>query len=252
MMDAGGIRAPLVSDLVASGLAAVTAAPLVAILDEAVTLSAAGKKNLWNAIGDKLVEVAKSPVSFFVSAPFIWMWAVYALTYASANAAETIASVAGLNPATAVLVCSTMVNMVMCLLKDSAFARMYGGDGKKDDDDNTAKLSSTVLSVWFVRDIVTQFFVFTIPLLLLGKAPDLIVRLGAPVLAQYVTTPFHLLGMRLYNLPRGTSVSSQWKPVKGMLFSTICARQMRIFPAFSVSGVLNKQLRVMLLAFLAG
>jgi hypothetical protein len=100
-----------------------------------------------------------------------------------------------------------------------------------------------VLTLWFGRDVITQFFVFTLPILLTGIVPDMAVRLSAPVGAQYFTTPLHVLGLKLYSLPLGTTVGSQWAAVRGSLASTIIARQMRIFPAFSVGGVVNKTLR---------
>jgi len=243
----------LASDLTAAAGAAITAAPLVAVIDEAITLSAAGKKNMWKAIGDKLGSIAQAPFSFFGSASFLWLWAVYAVTYATANAVETVAKAVGANPATPVLLCSTAANMGMCLLKDAAFAKMYGSSDKKDDDaTKKAGLSGKVLSVWFGRDIITQFFVFTMPALLQGRVPDLVTRLSAPVVAQYFTTPLHLLGIRLFSLPLGTTIASQWAPVQAMLFSAIIARQMRIFPAFSVGGVVNANLRKLVLQIFKG
>ena len=118
---------------------------------------------------------------------------------------------------------------------------------RKEDDEKKRKagLSPKVLALWFGRDVITQFFVFTLPLLLQGRVPDLMCRLGAPVAAQYFTTPFHLLGIKLFSLPVGTSVASQWAAVRAILFATILARQIRIFPAFSLGGVVNKGLRAL-------
>lgn len=235
------LPALLVSDAVAGVLAGSVCAPLVAIIDEAITLSAAGKKELWSAIGGKLFRITKAPVRFLRSASFLWLWAVYAVTYATANAADSFARAVGHDPATPVLLCSTAANMGMCLLKDKAFAEMFGS--ADDKTNKTAGLSPQVLALWFWRDIITQFFVFTMPALLAGHAPDLAVRLSAPVVAQYFTSPLHLLGMKLFSAPIGTSIASQWAGVWKILASTIVARQMRIFPAFSVGGVVNKALR---------
>ena len=80
----------IAGDLAAAIIAGAICAPLVAVIDEAITVSAAGKKKMWPAIGDKLVSILKAPLSFLASAPFIWLWAVYALTYASANCTETV------------------------------------------------------------------------------------------------------------------------------------------------------------------
>ena len=231
----------LARDLGAAVCAGCICAPLVAVIDEAITLSAAGKKDLWPAIGSKLSNIAKAPVAFATSASFLWLWAVYSLTYATANVVETIALALGASPATPVLLCSTAANMGICLAKDAAFAKMFGG--KEDPGRKKAGLSATVLTLWFGRDIITQFFVFTLPILLTGLVPDLVCRLSAPVAAQYFTTPLHVLGIKLYSLPLGTTVASQWAAVRGSLGSTIVARQMRIFPAFSLGGVVNKALR---------
>ena len=231
----------LVRDLGAAVCAGSICAPLVAVIDEAITLSAAGKKDLWAAMGSKLSSISKGPVKFFSSASFLWIWAVYSLTYATANVVESIALALGASPATPVLLCSTAANMGICLAKDAAFAKMFGSKDKPGE--KKAGLSPTVLTLWFGRDVITQFFVFTLPILLTGIVPDMAVRLSAPVGAQYFTTPLHVLGLKLYSLPLGTTVGSQWAAVRGSLASTIIARQMRIFPAFSVGGVVNKTLR---------
>lgn len=235
----------LFADVVAGVLAGATCAPLVAVIDEAITLSAAGKKELWPAIGGKLKSIAKAPARFFTSASFLWLWAVYAVTYATANAVDSIARAVGGDPAMPVLLCSTAANMSMCLLKDAAFAKMFGADSSKleGEEKKTAGLSPQVLALWFGRDIITQFFVFTMPALLVGHLPDLAVRLSAPVVAQYFTSPLHLLGIKLFSAPVGTTIASQWVGVWKILGSTIVARQLRIFPAFSVGGVVNKALR---------
>jgi len=232
----------LLKDLGAAMCAGSICAPLVAVIDEAITLSAAGKKDLWPAIGSKLSNIAKAPVTFITSSSFLWLWAVYSVTYAIANSVETIAMAIGASPATPVLLCSTAANMGMCLAKDAAFAKMFGEVQKRDGQEK-AGMSLTVLTLWFGRDIITQFFVFTLPFLLTGLMPDLVCRLSAPVAAQYLTTPLHVLGIKLYSLPLGTTIASQWAAVRGSLASTIFARQMRIFPAFSVGGVVNTALR---------
>lgn len=243
----------IAGDLAAAIIAGAICAPLVAVIDEAITVSAAGKKKMWPAIGDKLVSILKAPLSFLASAPFLWLWAVYAVTYASANCTETVAKAVGASPATPVLLISTFANMSVCLLKDAAFARMFSGSAGKDDDaKKKAGLSRPVLLLWFGRDVTTQFFVFTLPVLLHGRVPDTLCRLSAPVVAQYFTTPFFLLGLKLFNLPPGTSIGSQWAAVRAMLFETVVARQIRIFPAFSVGGVVNKGLRVAIGGVLLG
>ncbi len=101
----------LVADVAAGGVAAIGCAPLVACVDQAITLSASGQQELWPTLGAKIAEIFKAPVKFFTSAAFIWLWFVYCLTYAVANSAATISRALGLAPAIPVLVCSTAANM---------------------------------------------------------------------------------------------------------------------------------------------
>ena len=63
-----------------------------------------------------------------------------------------------------------------------------------------------------------------------------------PVLVQVVSNPWHLLGLNLYNVANATA-SSRWQTVKTQLPMTIAARMIRIVPAFSIGGSLNRQLR---------
>ena len=66
----------LVADVASGGMAAVGCAPLVACVDQAITLSASGEAKLWPTLGEKIVGIFKEPVKFFTSAAFIWLWFV--------------------------------------------------------------------------------------------------------------------------------------------------------------------------------
>ena len=66
-------------------------------------------------------------------------------------------------------------------------------------------------------------------------------RFTTPILAQYFTTPLHLLGLNMCNMP-GASLVEQFKAMKPTFFSVVSARQMRIIPPYSIGGVLNANL----------
>lgn len=229
----------LSSDMLAAGVAALIAAPLVSVIDQATNLNAAGRQKLWPAIGEKLTEMVTKPVGFINSPAFTWLFLVYAVTYASANTAGTVSKFLSVNPALPVLVASTIFNMYSSIMKDAAFARMYG---KQDKDDANKGLPTASYVAWFFRDVVTMAFVFTIPSLLQGKLPDVLCRLSAPVIAQYFTTPLHLLALAMFNLPTAT-VGQKLASVKSAFVPTVLARQLRILPAFSVAGVVNQKAR---------
>jgi len=238
------LAAALFADVASGATAAIGCAPLVACVDQAITLSASGDAKLWPTLGEKIAGIVKEPVKFFSSAAFIWLWFVYALTYAVANSAATIARACGVSPTIPVLVCSTAANMGASIAKDAAFARMLSSGEARP-------VPVPSYLAWFGRDVLTMGFVFTLPALLIGRVPDLVCRLSAPVVAQYFTTPFHLLGLAFYNLPTAT-LGAKVSSVTRTLVPTVIARQFRILPAFSLGGVANAQIKAALLMRLAG
>jgi hypothetical protein len=233
--------AALAADVAAGGLAAVGCAPLVACTDQAITLNANGGAKLWPTLIDKMKGVVRKPVAFFSSAAFVWLWFVYFMTYAVANATATLSRACGVSPTIPVLVCSTIANMGTCVAKDAAFARMLSRQG----EDKPVPVQSYV--AWFGRDIITMGFVFTLPTLLAARVPDLVCRLAAPLVAQYFTTPLHLLGLAYYNLPAASPLSAKLASVSRTLGPTVFARQFRILPAFSLGGVANTRIKAALL-----
>ena len=118
----------LVADVAAASVAAIGCAPIVSCVDQAITLSASGNGRLWPTLGSKVAEIFRRPVAFFTSAAFLWLWFVYAITYAAANTALTMSRALGISPTLPVLACSTVANMAASLAKDAAFAR----DGRRD------------------------------------------------------------------------------------------------------------------------
>jgi hypothetical protein len=226
----------LSGDVVAGVVAAAGVAPFVSAVDRAITLNAAGKKELWTALQENLQETAKAPVATVKSVPFLWLWFVYAVTYVAANTTDTLSVTNHVNPAIPVLIASTAFNTVACVAKDASFAKMYGAENKKP-------LPTESYVLWLGRDIITAFSVFTLPpLLSTYNVPSLLSRLAGPVVAQYFTTPLHLAGLALYNLPAGSDYVAT---VQAQLPSTVLARQLRILPAFSLGGIVNSQLRDM-------
>ena len=67
-------------------------------------------------------------------------------------------------------------------------------------------------------------------------------QLSTPVISQIFTTPFHLLGLLIYN-QRDGSILKHAETLAATYPSTALLRMLRIIPAFSVGGVVNRSLR---------
>lgn len=249
MMSAAGSDALLLPtqllwDGLAAGGTALAVAPLIAAFDEAITRSAAGE-NLWLALGSRIRSIVFQPRAFFTSIGFRWMWIVYGATYAAANGLKSVERLTSLQLGFLSTLMVTLINMSCGIAKDSAYAALYGNSSGQQKSSTTTPLSAYI--VWFLRDLVAFTFILTLPPFLVRQINQpqhftlAYAKFLTPVLAQYFTTPLHLLGFHMVNRPE----ASVWAHVRatfgnwGVLGSTVAARQLRILPPYSIGGVLN-------------
>ena len=64
----------LASDVASGTLSVALSAPLVCTMDRAMTLNAAGRQSLFAACKEDLSQIARQPIAFVNSAPFLWIW----------------------------------------------------------------------------------------------------------------------------------------------------------------------------------
>lgn len=153
--------------------------------------------------------------------------------------------------------------MVRARAQDRAFALMFGNSAPR-------ALPPACYAVWLSRDAIAMAFIFTMPPYIIGTLRALFgssgertaaptstaaraadderwrvrAQLATPVASQFVTTPLHLLGLDIYNRPGpGVSARARAQFLAREMPTTLAARVVRIFPAFSVGGVLNLKLR---------
>lgn len=58
------------------------------------------------------------------------------------------------------------------------------------------------------------------------------------MLIQIIVTPFHLLGLDLYNR-EGVSMTGRLRYVKSLYTSTLSIRMIRFLPAYGIGGTVN-------------
>lgn len=109
-----------------------------------------------------------------------------------------------------------------------------------------------------LRDSLTVFASFNIPPVIAPLLPSFnkevekrfskasAAQFLAPAGMQLLSTPLHLLGLDLYNRPRGT-IGVGWreraKVVSRDWMGSSFARMGRIVPAFGVGGIVNARIR---------
>ena len=140
---------------------------------------------------------------------------------------------------------SSCANVTLSIIKDRAFARMYGVGQQRPVPLGSVGLFGT-------RDSMTILASFTLPPVVarsvlqpLGfsvSTADTLAQLLTPVSMQILSTPLHLLGLDLYNRPSATS-AERANFIAREYVKTTAARMSRILPAFGFGGVVNKAAR---------
>lgn len=200
------------------------------------------------AIRQSLASSVKSlvtrPHRFLTSAPFLLIYTLYSCTYLSANFIDTSVSTLSdrafdnVSTGPAKFAATAMVNMSLCVYKDSRFAKMFGVQGQSSSGTQaqakgapsslggsqksaghpikpppqsppTPKVPKTSLSLFCLRDSLTIFASFNLPPLVSPLIPDVLAstpsskaalaQFSIPASVQLISTPLHLLGLDLYN-----------------------------------------------------
>jgi len=227
-------------DLGSAAVAASVLAPIITVIDRAVVQKTAG--NMALSMGELLkkgfAEAARAPGKFLTKREFRLVYGVYAATYAVANLSESVKAPK--------LLTVTPTNMAACIIKDRAFALMFGAKNP-----TTMALSSYAL--FAARDTLTIGASYSAPETVAAAlrdatggrlsegGADALARMSLPAAAQLVSTPLHVLALDLYN--RKVPAAQRMTLLKDLYVPTVATRMMRIVPAFGVGSMLTNKLR---------
>lgn len=229
--------------------------------------NASGRRPLSTSLLTSLQSLLSRPQTILLSRPTALVFALYAGTYLTANAIDTLSSTLSNLPAShttsgpAKFAASSAANVGLCVYKDQVFVRLFNHPGAAP---RPVSLPSYIL--FATRDCLTIFASFNLPPLL---APRIDARLSeslkrsvsgltaaqflAPASVQLFSTPIHLLGLDMYNRPdAATTWSQRWRAVRSNWLVSTVARVCRIVPAFGVGGVVNTKARRHLMERVAG
>jgi hypothetical protein len=287
----------LLGDVLVATAVTAAVAPFLTVIDKALVQYSVGSHSLKESAVESVTAMVRHPVQYFKSPSFLWMWATYASTYTAANvlrtitehqehlgttsASRTTASIhknqnkksqspspaPSLSPAPAVFATSAMtiflgttaVNTTASLLKDRAYAKLFG---------NPAQLKMSVpaasYAFWMLRDFTTIGSSFILPTHVAGllqqnssiSAGDAqqVAQLVTPVAAQLVAGPLHYVGLDCYNRPLSASSAGGFRTMASQLSerarflyrgvgSVTGGRMARMLPAYGIGGVWNTKLR---------
>jgi hypothetical protein len=228
--------------------------------------------------------VVHNPLGYVKSPTFLLMWAVYAATYSTANSFKTLEEHAryhhekqqqrqhkrhdgnhasssnggriGQFGQIGIFLGTTVVNSGTSMMKDRAYAQMFGASNSSV---TTVQFPKASYVFWALRDLSVIGSSFMLPDLVAtklsadyGMEKDRTLsycQLTLPVLAQLIAGPFHFLGLDVYNrnldhLPNRTMVlKDRLSKLSQGIWPVIMARMARIAPGYGIGGVYNTKFR---------
>jgi hypothetical protein len=228
--------------------AALCVTPFISMVDKAIFSNASGKATIMASLGASVSTMFRAPLQFVKDKSFRWIWFVYASTYVTANCIDRLNKLQKRSKkasATTKFIGTSTTNIGLSVVKDRAFSRMYGVTAPRP-------LPPVAAICYAVRDMMSVGASFTaaepIGNLLTEKfhvpheRAQLISQLSAPLAAQIINTPIFLYGMDVYNRPKASS-GQRVSFMSAQYAKTLASRWARIFPAFSIGGVVNTGLR---------
>lgn len=253
----------LVGDVVIGTGVTFTIIPALVVVDRAIVQSAAGTHTLLASGAETVSMLFRNPISFVRSPAFLLMWGVYAATYSTANSLKTIMEhreyYSSRNTQThknqgkfAIFLGTSLVNCGGSLLKDRAYARMFGTAGA------APRVPLGSMGFWAARDFLVVGSSFILPDIVSKKLQDdfnlergdaqKIAQIASPIAMQVLCGPLQLAGLDLYNRPL-QGMGWQQRVVNRSQFlaqgftGVVSARIARIIPGYAVGGVLNTHFR---------
>ncbi|EFR05257.1 hypothetical protein MGYG_08268 [Nannizzia gypsea CBS 118893] len=285
--NTGHLGSRLAVDVVSAATAGALICPMITIIDRSIIEKAAMGISIQSSLASSLKSMITKPHRFLTSTPFLLIYTLYSSTYLSANLIDTAVSTmqdkAYNNVSTGFMkfITTALVNMSICVYKDSRFVKIFGNQGKGNSSSaapakasttaaaiapqikgaaaclpqSTPKIPITSYGLFCFRDSITIFASFNLPPIVAKYVPDAvasnpkskyaIAQFAIPASIQLISTPFHLLGLDLYNRqpPGGLPAADRWARVKRDWAPSCLARIGRILPAYGVGGVVNTRMR---------
>jgi hypothetical protein len=228
-------------------VSALSVAPIISIVNKAIVYNTSGLEPLVPCFLNGFKQLFFKPIHFFKQPSFLFIWGVYSGTYIVANCTESLCEHYQRSSFYPKFFASSFTNVSLSVLKDKAFARMFGVGTPKP-------LPSLSYLLFATRDSATIFASFTItgPIsshlqscsTLSPAVCDTLTQLLTPITMQIFSTPLHLYGLDICNRQeKGIPLRNRLEFIQKEYVKTVLARMARIFPAFGIGGVLNKKVR---------
>ncbi|KAI7874173.1 hypothetical protein K492DRAFT_232624 [Lichtheimia hyalospora FSU 10163] len=237
-------------DLAAAASSSALVAPFISVVDRAIIENANGKRPLGQGLKMGLTRIFTQPMQFAGTPQFRMIFGLYFSTYVTANVMDTTSEHWDIPHGTAAwykFLATSAINMSLCVLKDRAFARMFGVTASHSLPLMSyllfaARDSLTIAASFTAPPVVTRWLLEEKQVFSSQKNAAITAQLSCPAAIQFISTPLHLLGLDLYNRSN-VSPAQRFSLIRSEYLKSTLARVARIGPAFGIGGVGNTYFR---------
>lgn len=217
--------------------------PVMMVMDTAIIRSQFKKMNIWQSYKTTWKDYKTRKISY--GRPLFIMNSVYFSTYAAANLTELYCKEHHIeNKHLAVFSITSLINILSITYKDRSYLQIFQNQVLRPP------ISSYLL--FFLRDGLTIGSAFVVKKDVVEHLhqnyqwsypmADFVSSFSIPIMAQFVSTPIHILSYDLCQHPQ-----RNWKGRVQHLFHiywTVCAgRIIRVIPSFCFGSYMNDMLR---------
>ncbi|CAN9394880.1 unnamed protein product [Alternaria alternata] len=182
------LAAVLAGDVAAATISATAISPILTVIDRSVVENAApANQPLLSTLRTNILNSVRRPRLLFATKPFLYMWTLYAATYTTANAVESIgtALTAGADRiliSSITFISTCLVNVPLGVWKDVRFVQTYGrsveqvkfskmvgntravaSPTRSTSTARATRSSRTVAATFLFRDAITIFGSISLP-----------------------------------------------------------------------------------------
>jgi hypothetical protein len=285
-----GLAERLAGDVAVAAAVTAAASPFLTVIDKAVVQRAAGSHTMLRSAQLSVSSMISNPALYLRSPTFLWMWATYASTYSAANCLRTVTEQREYDSlacrrdsnnssnsnvrqqykydferqkkaTTATLfVGTTLVNSTASLVKDRAYARLFGNATSAPSAaviPAPAAVPRISYGLWMARDLTVIGSSFVLPAHVSRwlyqergwdeASASRAAQIGTPLAAQLAAGPLHYVGLDCYSRPLSPQtswtsvVANRARQLREALPELIAARMLRVLPGYGVAGVLNAE-----------
>eukprot|EP00977_Amphora_coffeiformis_P028425 scaffold35061_cov214-Amphora_coffeaeformis.AAC.1 len=268
LLSSPSLAALWVGDIIMALSVTVAVAPALSAVDKAIVeQSAAGSRNVMlHSMKQTAMSILANPSAYYRSPTFGWMSLTYIATYTTANmiktwneqsslledrkrvsrntqtASATTAAKSTSN-GTVLVAATTVANSTASLIKDRAYARMFGQTPRP--------VPALSYAAWLSRDAFGIGSGFVLPAYVTPRVQEFtgwshdtsatVSQMGTPVLAQTVAGPLHLAGLTIYNSSANDTLATKLQSFSKNVVSVTVARMLRFLPGYGIAGVMNQK-----------